>query len=74
MKRKYSVAEIDQMRNVVALMVPERERPSDRVIEIEERLRTYMASGTEPDELECANDPFLIALAESAARFGSKGE
>ena len=72
MKRKYSVAEIDRMRDAVALMVPVRESNLDRVIEIEERLRTYMANGTEPDELESAADPFLVAVEELASRLGSQ--
>jgi hypothetical protein len=52
MARKYSVSEIERMRNAVRLMVPDRADAGLRVLEIEERLRTYIANGTEPEELE----------------------
>jgi hypothetical protein len=63
MPRKYSIAEIDRMRDAVSLMVPDRATPSDRIIEIEERLRTYMANGTEPEELENETMPQRIVRA-----------
>jgi hypothetical protein len=46
-ERKYSVAEIDRMRGALVSMCS-----SDR--DAEDRLRTYMLNGTEPEELEGA--------------------
>lgn len=55
-KRKYSIEEIDRMREAVELMQPDgvyNEREEERRIERE--LRTYMRNGTDPAELEgCA--------------------
>jgi hypothetical protein len=51
-QRKYSVAEIDEMRAAVAGMWS---MPADETLKmrlVEERLRTYMLNGTEPSELE----------------------
>lgn len=47
-ERKYSVAEIDQMRWWVTMMY---RGPINPTL-IEERLRTYMLNGTTPKELE----------------------
>jgi len=53
-ERKYSVAEIDRMRQAIRWSYPcgvpyyENERSA----EIENRLRTYMQNGTDPKELE----------------------
>lgn len=53
-ERKYSVAEIDRMRRSIRWSYPtgiscyEHERAAD----IENRLRTYMQNGTDPEELE----------------------
>jgi hypothetical protein len=52
MTRKYSISEIERMRNAVRLMIPDRLDAALQVVEIEERLRTYMANGTDPEELE----------------------
>jgi len=50
--RKYSVAEIDLMRRYVAATVLDFSMtPEFRAATIEERLRTYMLNGTDPDEL-----------------------
>ena len=51
--RKYSVNEIDRMR--AAIVAPARQRPVTEFIDaatVEDRLRTYMLNGTEPEELE----------------------
>lgn len=53
-ERKYSVTEIDQMRFAMVRMYLGPDNPTL----IEERLRTYMLNGTEPDELEEAADAF----------------
>jgi hypothetical protein len=59
MERKYSVAEIDRMRILIMKM-----RRFD-TIPVEERLRTYMLNGSEPEELEQA----LVKMeAERSAR------
>ncbi len=50
--RKYSVSEIRSMRNALNLIVPRRETREERIVEIEEQLRTYMANGTTWEELE----------------------
>lgn len=58
MTRKYSCAEIDQMRAAIENGFC---RPADdakAAIIIEERLRTYMANGTSPQELETAAEEF----------------
>lgn len=49
MQRKYSVDEIDQMRG--ALIQIYRLHSSTDVRTLEERLRTFMLNGTEPEEL-----------------------
>jgi hypothetical protein len=48
-ERKYSVAEIDEMRDSVGLMLIGGDHKA-----VEERLRTYMLNGTEPGELAAA--------------------
>lgn len=54
--RKYSISEIDRMRRAIRYSYPsgvcyiQHERDAD----IENRLRTYMQNGTEPEELEKA--------------------
>ena len=63
MTRKYSVSEIERMRNAVRLMIPDRLDAALRVIEIEERLRTYMINGTEPEELELETEAQRIVEA-----------
>jgi hypothetical protein len=51
--RAYTVAEIDRMRTAVEWMQSDGPyRPSERVHEIEERLRTYMLAGIDPQDLE----------------------
>lgn len=55
MNRKYSVAEIDRMRSAIFFILTPPLMPyqeQDRKEEIERHLRTYMANGTEPAELE----------------------
>ena len=53
--RKYSVAEIDRMRNAVYGLYPESYWP--KAPEVEDRLRTYMLNGTTPEELEASRHP-----------------
>ena len=52
-EKKYSVSEIDRMRNIIRWSypcgVPFYEK--ERALDIELRLRTYMANGTDPEEL-----------------------
>lgn len=52
-ERKYSVSEIDSMRRLVRDLcdtgMPY--MPQDRAVEVEERLRTYMMHGADPEEL-----------------------
>lgn len=54
-QRKYSVAEIDAMRAAIGNSI---RRPVDERV-IEERLRTHMLNGTEPEELQRAADDFF---------------
>ena len=53
-ERKYSVAEIDAMRNAISWVypgpgVPFYKEEADKAIE--ERIRTYMSAGVDPQEL-----------------------
>ncbi len=51
--RKYNIAEIDRMRTAIKWSYGEGNYdPQERNADIENRLRTYMANGTEPEELE----------------------
>jgi hypothetical protein len=54
--RKYSISEINRMRNAIAGCYPSGEsyRASERSAEVEDRLRTHMQNGTDPEELEAA--------------------
>ena len=56
--RKYSVTEIDRMRRAVRTI--EGHRPAfwdgSADAKCEDRLRTYMLNGTEPEELEATAD------------------
>lgn len=63
MPRKYTVDEIGKMRECVELMVPDYQSGPDRTVAVEERLRTYMANGTELFELELATATQRTALA-----------
>lgn len=58
-ERKYSIAEIDQMRAAIRSICIQSGvayYPAEKTAEIEERLRTYMINGTEPVELRNAAD------------------
>ncbi len=68
---KYSVEEIDEMRESVASMLQRKRIPYSN---IEERLRTYMLNGTTPDELLVAASPketqeYLKSHPEEIANF-----
>lgn len=56
MDRKYSVYDIDAMRKAVErfgwMANSGSYYPADRAKEIEERVRTYMVAGVDPDELK----------------------
>ena len=54
MAKKYTVAEIDQMRQVIRWSYPSglSFMPVERDANIENRLRTYMQNGTTPKELQ----------------------
>lgn len=55
--RKYSLAEIEEMRrDVDRLGWPLNSREHERWTAVEERLRTYMLNGTDPQELHEAAD------------------
>jgi hypothetical protein len=53
-ERKYSIGEIDRMRNALSVLCDTgfAFARMDRNAGIEQKLRTYMQNGTEPDELE----------------------
>ncbi len=53
-ERKYTVAEIDQMRELIQGSYPDGwpYMHDEREAEIEGRLRTYMLNGTNPEELK----------------------
>jgi hypothetical protein len=75
MGRKYSVEEIDQMRRSIDTMMSSHRSydPVEQAKKIEERLRTYMLNGTEPDELKRnASEHFdrLYASQQWAAKNG----
>lgn len=57
-ERKYSVAEIDQMRSSLTYQIETAELDvwTDKHVrhDVEEKLRTYMLNGTDPAELEAA--------------------
>jgi hypothetical protein len=59
--RKYTVAEIEEMRKSVTCMFPSGVSyyPAARAKEIEERLRTYMTAGVTPKELNKAAGEYL---------------
>lgn len=54
MERKYTVAEIDRMRKAIEWSYPcgVSFQRSERDADVENRLRTYMQNGTDPEELE----------------------
>ena len=53
-ERKYTLLEIDDMRRSIYRFYPSGVAyvPSERSAEVEDRLRTYMQNGTDPEELE----------------------
>lgn len=53
MTRKYSIEEMDEMRGYIERMytMGVAYKPAERVADIEQRLRSFMANGTEPHEL-----------------------
>jgi len=61
--RKYSVAEIDRMREDIGRMFPlgVAYDPDWRARQIEDKLRTYMLNGTDPDELAAESDKYRAA-------------
>lgn len=75
MERKYSVAEIDAMRRDVGTLCARFNvsyDPKKRTVEIEERLRTYMANGTAPEEVRKAASEYLerqFAAQEAQQKF-----
>lgn len=66
-ERKYSVAEIDRMRAAISATFPcswvfkgdgsPGRREPDYSAQIEDRLRTYMLAGVDPDELAPPDPP-----------------
>jgi hypothetical protein len=59
-ERKYSVAEIDEMRGYLTWM-PHFGGGKD----VEDRLRTYMLNGTDPSELKAAHEETLVRWQEN---------
>lgn len=57
MQRKYSISEIDRMRVAISSGMSWSHGAKDTPI-IEDRLRTHMLNGTEPEELEAAAKDF----------------
>jgi hypothetical protein len=56
-ERKYSITEIDRMRIAIRWSYPSGVYYSnERTADIENRLRTYMQNGTDPEELEAYHD------------------
>lgn len=55
-ERKYSLSEIDRMRTAVGFLCSYGVRTPAEAAACEDRLRTYMANGTDPEELERAAD------------------
>lgn len=54
MERKYSIAEVEGMRQSVETLCTRYGQsydPKERVIQVEQQLRTYMQNGTDPKEL-----------------------
>lgn len=70
--RKYSVAEIDQMRSAVERGFSRPADPMKAALIIEDRLRTYMLNGTEPEELERAAEDFHKKWLEENRVFGEQ--
>jgi hypothetical protein len=59
-ERKYSVSEIDRMRRAITEVVWDQHwSPKTQAPVIEDRLRTYMLNGTEPEELEALSKPIV---------------
>lgn len=52
MAKKYAVSTIDRMRNAILKMLPSLPTQAERLAAAEDRLRTYLANGTEAEELE----------------------
>lgn len=52
MARIYTVSEINRMRIAVIRTLPKLESQAERLAAAEDRLRTYMTNGTDPDDLE----------------------
>lgn len=65
-ERKYSVAEIDRLRDAIRWSYPSGVPfyEKDRNADIEDRLRTYMLNGTDPAELEQQNAERRSAIAK----------
>jgi hypothetical protein len=71
--RKYSVQEIDQMRAAIDRGFY---RPCDDMKAaalVEDRLRTHMLNGTEPNELERAADAFVAEWQKQLERRNTAG-
>lgn len=74
-QRKYSVAEIDRMRDAVRSMMPlyGLDWGGEGFLRIvEERLRTHMLNGCDPDELEAAGKEAEIAHAKERAALAER--
>lgn len=59
--RKYSVSEIDEMRfNIRRAFGPGSYYEAERAAAVEDRLRTHMQNGTDPEELRDAADQRMM--------------
>lgn len=69
MERKYSISEIDQMRRALEALASYRHQvfhPAERAAAVEDRLRTHMLNGTDPEELEEEAQRWMIQCARDS--------
>jgi hypothetical protein len=69
-ERKYAIEEIDRMRKALESMYPfgVSFNSKERSAEVEDRLRTHMQNGTEPDELAKASSEYVGRQFEAQTR------
>jgi hypothetical protein len=59
-ERRYTISEIDEMRESLSRMYPvgASYKSAEREAQTEDRLRTHMQNGTDPDELKAASKDY----------------
>ena len=69
-ERKYSIGEIDRMRKAIEWCYPTGVPylAAERAADVENRLRTYMQNGTDPEELEKMENDRLEAAYRRVAK------